>query len=149
MNSALLSRVAFEELTQYLSADFEPMRLLMETLTQSTRLTPDILQRVIAHPDTHLYVARHEGSIVACATLALFLSPTGRKASVEDVVVHPDYQGIGLGRALMQYLMEQARQYAPLALQLTSRPSRVAANTLYRKLGFQLKETNFYKLKIE
>ncbi len=141
--------IKFEELTQYNAADFEPMRLLMETLTQSMRLTPEIMQSVILHPDTHLYVARQEGRIVACATLALFLSPTGQKASVEDVVVHPDCQGKGLGRALMQHLMDQARQYAPLALQLTSRPSRVAANALYKTLGFQPKETNFYKLKIE
>ncbi len=139
----------FEELTQYNAADFEPMRSLMETLTQSTRLTPEVLQSVILHPETHLYVARHEGRIVACATLALFLSPTGRKASVEDVVVLPECQGKGLGRALMQYLLEQARQHSPLALQLTSRPSRVAANALYKTLGFQPKETNFYKYKTE
>jgi ribosomal protein S18 acetylase RimI-like enzyme len=49
----------------------------------------------------------------------------------------------------MDYVLERAASFAPITLQLTSRPSRVAANALYRKLGFLPKETNFYTMKIE
>ena len=49
----------------------------------------------------------------------------------------------------MAYLLDRAASFAPITLQLTSRPLRIAANALYQKLGFQPKETNFYTMKIE
>lgn len=42
--------------------------------------------------------------------------------------------------------MEQAKEYAPIELHLTSNPMRVAANKLYQSLGFQRKETNCYQM---
>ena len=64
-------------------------------------------------------------------------------------MVLPEYQGLGLGLKLMQYVLDQAQSWAPVTLQLTSRPARVAANALYQKLGFRQKETNFYTMKLE
>lgn len=139
----------FSELSECSQADFLQFRQLMGALSQRCILTTEALEAVMNHPDSHLYVARHQNRIVACATLCLFVSPTGRKASIEDVVVLPDFQGYGLGRALMDFLLVQASNHAPVTLQLTSRPSRIAANSLYQKLGFQRKETNFYTLKID
>ena len=77
-------------------------------------LTQDMLQSVIDCPDSHLYVVRHGVAIVACATLCLFASPTGRKASIEDVVVLPEFQGHGLGRTLMDYVLDRAAPFAPI-----------------------------------
>ena len=148
-SSDFLARCEFSELNGFSPAEFDQFCHLMSALSQRCVLTPEMLQGVIDCPDSHLYVVRHKGTIVACATLCLFASPTGRKASVEDVVVLPKFQGLGLGRALMAYLLDRAASFAPITLQLTSRPLRIAANALYQKLGFQPKETNFYTMKIE
>ena len=148
-SSDFLARCEFSELSGFSPAEFDQFCHLMSALSQRCVLTPDMLQSVIDCPDSHLYVVRHGDAIVACATLCLFASPTGRKASIEDVVVLPEFQGLGLGRALMDYLLERAASFAPITLQLTSRPSRIAANALYQKLGFLPKETNFYTMKIE
>ena len=148
-SSDFLARCEFSELSSFSQTEFDQFCNLMSALSQRCELTQEMLQAVIDCPDSHLYVVRHKGTIVACATLCLFASPTGRKASVEDVVVLPKFQGLGLGRALMDYLLERAASFAPITLQLTSRPSRIAANDLYQKLGFQPKETNFYTMKIE
>ena len=148
-SSDFLSRCEFSELNGFSPAEFDQFCHLMSALSQRCVLTPEMLQNVIDSPDSHLYVVRYEGAIVACATLCLFASPTGRKASIEDVVVLPEFQGLGLGRALMDYLLERGASFAPITLQLTSRPSRIAANALYQKLGFLPKETNFYTMKIE
>ena len=93
------------------------------------------------------HVGRDE--IVGCATLCPFFSPTGRKASIEDVVVSAEYRGKGIGRKLVEAAIEKAKASAPITLQLTSRPTRVAANRLYQSMGFTPKETNFYFLKLQ
>jgi len=90
-----------------------------------------------------------DGRVIGCASLCLFDSPTGRKASIEDVVVLSSCRGQGIGRALMERLIAFAgRELAPIDLQLTSRPARVAANELYRSLGFERRETNAYRLSL-
>ena len=88
--------------------------------------------------------------ILGVATLCVYESPTGRKASVEDVVVSQACRGQHIGKRLMEHIITFARtNLADVDLCLTSRPHRVAANNLYRSLGFQPKETNVYKMPIK
>ena len=108
-----------------------------------------MLRAAVESPATHLFAAVDEGRIVGCASLCVFASPTGLKASVEDVVVSSAMRGRHLGRALMEHILSFARtELAPVEIHLTSRPHRVAANALYLSLGFSRKETNVYILKI-
>ena len=90
------------------------------------------------------------GRIVGCASLCVFDSPTGRKGHIEDVVVSSACRGQHLGRKLLEHMLDYARtNLAPIDIHLTSRPSRVAANTLYRSLGFEPRDTNVYRLIIK
>ena len=90
------------------------------------------------------------GRIVGCASLCVFDSPTGRKGHIEDVVVSSACRGQHLGRKLLEYILDYARtDLAPIDIHLTSRPARVAANTLYRSLGFEQRDTNVYRLIIK
>lgn len=87
--------------------------------------------------------------IIGCASLCVFHSPTGRKASIEDVVAISGFRGQGIGKALMEHIIGFAqRELAPVDLDLTSRPERVAANELYRKMGFERRGTNVYRMRI-
>ena len=79
-------------------------------------------------------------------TLCIYQSPTGRKAWIEDVVVDQNYRGKGYGKVMIEKVIEQCRNRGNVTLMLTSRPSRVAANQLYKSLGFETKETNVYKM---
>lgn len=118
----------------------------MGQLTQSSRLTPERLSEVVNN--AFLFVAKDGDTIVGCATLCPFVSPTGRKASIEDVVVSTEYRGRSIGRKLVEAAIEKAKEFSPVTIQLTSRPSRVAANRLYQSMGFTRKDTNFYYLKV-
>lgn len=93
----------------------------------------------MAAPGTHFFAAvGDDGHVVGCATLCVFDTPTGRKASVEDVVVNPACRGQHIGRKLIEHIIDFARlELGDVELHLTSNPRRVAANKLYRPVGFQ------------
>lgn len=117
-------------------------------LSDRVNFTQTDLMLVLKDSNCHLYVILDGERIVGCATLCVFHSPTGTKGSIEDVVVSSAYRGQHLGKRLMEYVLEQAKKFAPIELHLTSNPMRVAANHLYQSLGFQKKETNCYQLSI-
>ena len=98
---------------------------LMKELTAELTVTRQQQQRSVAAPGTRIFIAENdEKHIVGCATLCVFESPTGRKASVEDVVVLPAYRGQGIGRTLLQRIIDFAKnKLAPIDLRLTSNPT--------------------------
>ena len=123
---------------------------LMKELNAELKVTAQQQQRSVAAPGTRIFIAENdEKHIVGCATLCVFESPTGRKASVEDVVVLPAYRGQGIGRTLLQRIIDFAgSKLSPIDLRLTSNPSRVEANAMYQALGFVQRETNVYMMKL-
>ena len=148
---------------------------LMKELSPDSEPDPKKIRRAAACPATHLFavvddggdcggsdgVAREVaggdrdgaasgGRIVGCASLCVFESPTGRKAHIEDVVISSACRGQHLGRALLEHILGYAREnLTPIDVHLTSRPARVAANSLYRTLGFEQRDTNVYRLIIK
>ena len=136
------------ELQNYTQAKFEELKQLMSELSDRVNFTQTDLMLVLKDSNCHLYVILDGERIIGCATLCVFHSPTGTKASIEDVVVSSAYRGQHLGKQLMEYVLEQAKAYAPIELHFTSNPMRVAANKLYQSLGFQKKETNCYQMMI-
>ena len=106
---------------------------------------------MVEAPCTHSFAAvEDDGHVFGCATLCVFDTSTGRKASVEDVVVNPECRGQHIGRKLMEHIIDFARrELGDVELHLTSNPRRVAANNLYRSVGFQQRETNVYNMEIK
>ncbi len=103
------------------------------------------LQEIVSSDSSVLFVARVDGQIVGSLTLATFRIPTGLRAWIEDVVVDSSARGHGVGEALNQAALTEARARGAVTVDLTSRPSREAANRLYQKLGFVQRETNVYR----
>ena len=127
------------------------VQALIKELVPTLDVSADWLSALVAAPGTHFFAAvGDDGHIVGCATLCVFDSPTGRKACVEDVVVNPACRGKHIGRELMEHIIDFARrELGDVELHLTSSPRRVAANNLYRSIGFQQRETNVYNLEIK
>ena len=136
------------ELNTLTDAQVQEVISLMGELDPTITVTPEMVKRTVEAPGTHFIAVTAEDHIIGCASLCIFDSPTGRKASVEDVVVSSAYRGQHIGKQLMEHVIEYARTLAPINLQLTSRPERVAANKLYQSLGFQKRETNAYRMEI-
>ena len=85
------------------------------------------------------------GQIVGSLTLVTFRIPTGVRAWIEDVVVDTAMRGKGIGEMLTRAALERAAELGAKTVDLTSRPSREAANRLYRRVGFELRQTNLYR----
>jgi ribosomal protein S18 acetylase RimI-like enzyme len=120
-------------------------RLIPQLSKSATPITAEELTEIVVGPATMLFVARVDGSIVGCLTLVVFRLPTGMRAWIEDVVVDDTARGHGVGAALNIAAIARAEELGARTLDLTSRPSREAANRLYQRLGFVPRETNVYR----
>lgn len=133
------------------SSSLKEIRTLVKQLSPHASL-PDLarLRRIIKSRDVELWVVRDGKKIIGMGTLATAPVPTSLHASIEDVVVDKMYRGQGLGRRIVQTLIKRARARGARHVGLTSRPDRAAANTLYKKLGFKIRnnETNVYRLEL-
>jgi ribosomal protein S18 acetylase RimI-like enzyme len=127
-----------------------------DTLAALTALVPqlsssagpmngDAVRRFVAHPSVTLLMARVEGRIVGTLTLIRFPLLTGERARIEDVVVDESARGQGVGAALTEEALRLAEESGARSIDLTSRPSREAANRLYQRLGFQERDSRVYR----
>lgn len=138
--------VAVEEVVSVDPDLVDAMATLVPQLSSSAApLTTDDLAAIVDNPATVLYVARSAERIVGSLTLALFPLPTGIRAWIEDVVVDEAARGAGVGAALSEAAIEHARAAGARTVDLTSRPSREAANRMYQRIGFVKRETNVYR----
>ena len=104
------------------------------------------LAEIVSSPATRLLVAHDpEGPMVGMVTLVLFRIPTGVRAWIEDVVVDESARGQGVGEALVNEAVTLAARAGARTVDLTSRPSREAANRLYQRTGFERRDTNVYR----
>ncbi len=103
------------------------------------------LEEIVASPSTTLFVARHRDRIVGALTLVAFRIPTGVRTRIEDVVVDEALRGQRVGERLSEAALEEARRLGARSTDLTSRPSREAANRLYARMGFERRESNVYR----
>jgi ribosomal protein S18 acetylase RimI-like enzyme len=121
-------------------------RLLPQLSPDRTPPTESELAELLASKTTALLVARSEqNEIVGTLALALFRTPTGIRAWIDDVVVDEAARGRGVGEALTREAIRLAGEAGANAVQLTTRPGREAANRLYQRLGFERRETNVYR----
>lgn len=113
----------------------------------SSAAVPDraALQSIAASPAITMLIARLNGAVVGSLTLAVFPTPTGLRAWIEDVVVDQAARGRGVGEALTKEALRLARAAGARTVDLTSRPSRAAAGRLYEKVGFQVRDTRMYR----
>jgi ribosomal protein S18 acetylase RimI-like enzyme len=144
--------VVVDEVTDVSAEVLDALRALVPELsTSAPPLTEAALAEIVHSPATVLFVARDgiDGAILGTLTLVVFNAPTGPRAWIEDVVVASRTRGRGVGEALMSAAMDRAEAAGSKTIDLTSRPSREAANRLYVRLGFVLRETNVYRRNLE
>jgi ribosomal protein S18 acetylase RimI-like enzyme len=109
-------------------------------------LTMEKLHAVIGDPAATLFVVRDRGAIKGVAVVLMYTTPSWRKARIEDVVIDESVRGQGAGKALVTRCIEHARDRGADVVELQSAKWREVANRLYPSLGFELRESNAYRL---
>ena len=138
--------VKVEIATTLTPAIVDAVERLVPQLSSSPPPTVDELGEVVASPATDLFIALDDdGTILGMSTLVAFRIPTGMRAWIEDVTVDEAGRRRGVGTALTRAMLDRARDLGCKTVELTSRPSREAANRLYQQLGFAPRETNVYR----
>lgn len=123
-------------------------RLIPQLSKSNPPPTRSELEAMVGSEASTVFLARVADRIVGSLTLAMFRIPTGVRAWIEDVVVDESARGHGAGEALNLAALDHARRHGAVTVDLTSRPSREAANRLYRRLGFVARETNVYRFEL-
>ena len=126
-------------------------RLIPQLSRSAAVPTGEVLGEILRSPCNTVLVARDrrdDGRIVGTLTLVVFRIPTGVRAWIEDVVVDETTRGRGVGEALSREAIRRAVERGARTIELTSRSSREAANRLYQRLGFALRETNVYRYSV-
>jgi ribosomal protein S18 acetylase RimI-like enzyme len=126
-----------EELTDFSTTNLDAINGLLPQLSPSVvALEEGDLRNIVDSESTKLFLAIDEDGVFGMLSLVLFRIPTGRKAWVEDVVVDEKARGRGVGKLLTEHAIQVAREHGAHSVDLTSRPSREAANALYQRVGF-------------
>ena len=124
--------------------------MLIQLSPDAALLTRDNFKRILASEGSHLFISELDNKkITGMLSIGTYQTPTGIKVWIEDVVVDESYRGKGIGKELMNFAVNYSRSLGAKDVRLTSRPSRIAANKLYSKLGFKKYETNFYKYMLD
>jgi ribosomal protein S18 acetylase RimI-like enzyme len=126
-------------------ADADALGRLLPQLSDAPAPSRSTLAAIATCPCTSLVLARLDTVVVGALTLVVFAIPTGVRAIVEDVVVDSSVRNRGIGSALVAEALRIAEQAGCRNVDLTSRPSREAANRLYARAGFVRRETNVWR----
>jgi ribosomal protein S18 acetylase RimI-like enzyme len=119
-------------------------RLLQQLSPGRTPPDLDELAQLLAQPGATLLIARDQELAVGMLTLIVYRLPGGVRGRIEAVVVDEAARGRGVGEALTREALRLAASQGATAVDLTSRAAREAANRLYRRLGFEQRETNVF-----
>jgi len=152
-----MSALTVEEAHEVTPELVEALAHLIPLLSRSNPPPNDEqLQEMVDAAGTFVLVARlasdgeapQQGAIVGTLTLVVFRIPTAVRAWIEDVVVDEAARGRGVGEALTNEALRIAAEAGAKTVELTSRPSREAANRLYQRMGFEPRDTNVWRFSL-
>lgn len=133
------------EVTKYHDEFLEALNTLLPQLSSDAKpLSRFDLMQIIASDCAKLLLAVDNRRFSGALTLVLFKTPTGMRARIEDLIVDGRTRGKGVGKTLIRHAIALAKEAGADTVDLTSHPSRKAANALYKKMGFEASETNVY-----
>jgi GNAT superfamily N-acetyltransferase len=107
------------------------------------------LRAIMADPSVTLLLAKDGVEAVGTATVIVYTTPFWIKARLDEVVVDEGARGKGVGAALVNACLDVARRRGAEVAELQSGVQREAANRLYQRMGFKLRQSNLYRIVLD
>ena len=120
-------------------------KLLGELFAQEHEFTPDAEKQARAlrmilddARNGQIFVARQDGETIAMASVLFTISTAegGLVGLLEDVIVAPPYRRQGIGRQLLDHVLQWCRQQGLLRVTLLTDHDNLAAFAFYERAGF-------------
>lgn len=120
-------------------------KLLGELFAQEHEFTPDAEKQARAlrmilddARNGQIFVARQDGETIAMASVLFTISTAegGLVGLLEDVIVAPPYRRQGIGRQLLDHVLQWCRQQGLLRVTLLTDHDNLAALSFYERAGF-------------
>jgi GNAT superfamily N-acetyltransferase len=144
---SLFTMLRVEPVTEATTEVHTALARLLPQLNAKLTLPPfERLEAIVADPSVTLLVARERDEIVGTATVIVYTTPFWIKARLDEVVVDESARGQGVGAALVSACVDIARAKGAQVAELQSGVLREAANRLYKRMGFELRESNLYRM---
>jgi ribosomal protein S18 acetylase RimI-like enzyme len=130
---------------------YEAIVHLLPQLDPSSEIpSQEYVKKMLKSENISFFIAQADNNeIKGILTLVNYDIISGRKFWIEDVVVDETARGMGVGESLVIAAVDHARNLGAKDISLTSRPSRIAANRLYQKIGFEKYDTNVYRFSLK
>jgi ribosomal protein S18 acetylase RimI-like enzyme len=143
--------IVIERVTTYSSEMADSIWSLVRQLISTYKPFTDAnFQEMIQNPSSYLFVARDvvNKKIAGMVMVMIYRIPDSKKAYVDDLVVDEHFRNRGIATMLFDKVIATAREEHASYIELTSNPDRVKGTPIYEKLGFQKRETNVYRLRL-
>jgi|SRR5581483_6711575 len=124
-------------------------KLLLQLSSSGFQMDKRHIKAVLKNKRTYVICLYDGQRVIGTATLVDFYQIRNHKGYIENVVIDEQYRGRGLGKKLIGYMIELAKELKLDKIELKSEPRRTVANILYREMGFTLREVNYYDLDLE
>ena len=106
----------------------------------SLTLAEKIFNKIQTYPNYNVYIAILNDEVVGTFELLIMdnMAHQGIPSGiVEDVVVRSDYQGKGIGKAMMRFALDECKKAGCYKMTLSSNIVREKAHRFYESLGFE------------
>lgn len=135
----------YKEIDEFAPQIYSEIASLLRQLTsEAINFSSENFKTILKNDNTFLLGAFDENKLVGILTLIIYQIPTGKNGRIEDVVVDESYRGKKIGEQLSLMAINKGKELNLNKMFLTSNPSRIAANSLYQKIGFRHGKTNSY-----
>ncbi len=140
-----------EEVSDATDEVHEALKRLLPQLNPNLPLpTRERIERLLRDPAVTLVVARDGDRIVGTATVIVYTTPYWIKARLDEVVVDADARGKGVGEAIVRHCLDVGRRRGAQVAELQSGRGevRAAAHRLYKRIGFQVRDSDIFRISL-
>lgn len=124
------------------SFDFSAVQRLVFQMDKTAEVKEQSLYRAVLNG--YVSMVKDGDALVGMGWIFPRQTLLRNQAVVEDMVVDEAYRGKGYGEKILRDIIDWAKKNNIEVIELTTHPGRIAANSLYKKCGFVLHETNHY-----